>query len=201
MSSNIFKNNSYIKKISCNDVNGVDFLNILSSDTELGKFLNPDNITNIPTLFGDIASARRGMEFFNRIDYPINLVNKTKLNKKDIKTIKNLPIAHIPNYKIGILYLVYKMVKTNPKICELLKENSLDFVALTKVNIKDALVAVTATTHQHVYKLTHYISCVRIVSTILKESDDPDNTISKMFSELGLEFFINEFKNINKMVS
>lgn len=167
----MLKNNSYLKTILKDSVDGVDYISVINPTTELGKLLRPDYLHTFDTVFGKVISIRRVMEFLNRVDYPIKFLTKCKLTSIDIKRIRKCEIKHIKNYWTYILYATIKRVSSDPKLIELMRNNTLDYVALGNEVVKEELFNQEIEVKKHFVKLSYYVSCLRIVDKLIKDGD------------------------------
>ena len=197
----MIKKNSYIPRIPLDSEDGVDYINILKPNTLLGELLKPDHVYQFDTVFGNVVSVRRVMEYINRVDYPIKFLTKKKLTHIDVKRIKKCEIKHVKHYWAFILYALIKRVSKDTKLKELMLNNTLEYVALDEGVIEEELFNKKIEVKKHLTKLSYYTSCIRIVDELLKTGKLDDNEyISKLLdNEVNGDFF-NKLTNINKLV-
>lgn len=120
---------------------GLDHINIsLFSTTPLGKQLFPSHPLkklNIETVIGEIGNIRNVMDFLVIEKYPINLLRKSKLTRKDITYIETLKKTHIPNYWACVAYFIGERIFQDDGLISLIEEYpELDFVSY---NVKKSL--------------------------------------------------------------
>jgi len=198
----MLKKNSYIPKILSKTTDGVDYISIIKPATELGKMLNSDYQHNIDTMFGNVVSIRRIMEYLNRDKYPSSFLTKPRLTKSDISIIKALTIKHIDNYWAFILYFMIKRVASDPKLIELMKNNSLEYAALDTGTVTDQIFNQEIMVKKHITKLSYYISCIRIISILVKEDKIHDNSYISSLLEMEVEGnFLDKISDLNNIVS
>ena len=198
----MLKKNSYIPSILSNHQDGVDYISIVNPSTELGKMLAPEYTFEFDTVFGKVISIRRLMEYLNRDKYPSRFLSKSKLTHRDINEIKQCTIKHIENYWVYILYGVIKRISSDDKLISLIKDNDLDFVALDTKLVSDTLFDKEVSVKKHLTKFSYYVSCLRIVTDLIKSDKLNDNEHVSMLLDNEINGnFLNEVSKLNNVVS
>jgi len=114
-------------KINKDMIEGVDFINISSySDLKEGRRLAIGYPFAFSTVIGNVGSVRSAMDYVTTPNYPVKLLNKSKLTKYDVATIPKEKNG-LPNYKAVLTYFIGMRIladkelqndlsKLNPKI-------------------------------------------------------------------------------------
>lgn len=198
----LLKKNSYIPTILSDYEDGVDYISIVNPSTELGKMLSPEYSYEFKTIFGNVINLRRFMEYLNRDKYPSKFLTKAKLTKADITVIKKCKINHVKDYWIYILYGVIKRVSCDSKLIQLIKDNDIDYVALNTELVKDDLFDKEVSVKKHLTKYSYYVSCIRIVSNLIKEDKLEDMEYISMLLDNEIDGnFIDKIEQLNNVVS
>ncbi len=198
----LLKKNSYIPSILQEHVDGQDYITIVNPTTELGKMLSPEHNFEFDTVFGKVINVRRLMEYINKDKYPSKFLTKPRLTKTDITLIKKCGIKHVKDYWVYILYGIIKRVSSDDKLLNMLKDNDLDFIALNTELVKDDLFTKEVSIKKHLTKFSYYISCLRIVSNIVKEGKIKDSEyISTILDNEINGNFVEKIEQLNNVVS
>lgn len=169
------RSTSVLNAISYIPSDDLEYINVAkSSDDELGKMLAPGYGYTFNTVFGSIGNVRNGMELITTPNYPMYLISKKQLTRKDIESIPSKKI-NLPNYWAIVAYLLCSRVQADTDLIEAIAKNELEY---TSVYIKStSAMGITGAVVSPNLKMGRYLGIIRGISKMIKNNTFEDSDI------------------------
>lgn len=171
-----------------------EYINVVrGSDSMLGRELAPSFEYSFKTIFGKIGSMRVGMDMVATPNYPMELVSKRHLTRKDIDTIPTKKI-NLPNYWAIVTYLLASRIQADPKLIEAIKNNDLEYTSThSKATEAMSMVGVVCTPN---LKMGRYLGIIRGISKLIKTDTFNDENIHAFVKECKDKVNVPLFENL-----
>ena len=160
---------------------GVKYINISKkSNSELGRMLAPTYSVRFKTFLGNIYSIKSFIEAIVTPGYPLELLTKPRLTKKDFEKIpsRNIRKNHLANYWALVAYALCQRVKGDTKLQSLLASNKLPFTVYT-VNNSEEFFGKIINVVKLDYSLARYVGIIRYIETMIKSNTFTKTNISQ----------------------
>lgn len=164
----ILKDMTKLNNIVLGENEGERLINIsVKSNNVLGRLLSPLHTSNTLLFCGRVAKIKAFMEAIKTPGYPLELLGKDFLSKKDLDSIPRQKVE-LPNFWALVAYAVCERVKQDTKLMDMLKVNNLEFTILEKPKIvscggKQMKIEVLD------LRMSNYVSIVRHIELMIKE--------------------------------
>ena len=158
-------------------------VNIKSTES-LGKALSLTYPKQFTTIVGVAACIKNFLDYLTKVDYPIDLLSKTSITKKDLVRIPKKTNMVI-NYWSMAAYALTERIKQDTKLFNLIKENKLEYTSFnstTNMVVDNVEVEITVPD----LKMCRYISIIRHIDYLIKND---------LFDEANITELINNCKN------